>query len=91
MPSDSILEILNKLKYPKNIEDFDDAMAIFPTKKQVKIHNLEKLQKLNKPIFNMKSSDNSKTQFKSEDFGNMQSNLMLCRGAKVMLNSNINP
>ena len=50
-PTEEDLDMLRTRVYPDNVEEFEHAIKIFPTRKLAKEENIKQLKKLKSPIF----------------------------------------
>ncbi|KAG6259095.1 hypothetical protein E4U24_007768 [Claviceps purpurea] len=82
--------IQNRLP-PSDVIGFKDALRIYRTNAQVNSYNREHLEKIQKPIINIAcdSTGRGSNKAASRDAGNLQQQLSLCVGAKVMLTENL--
>ncbi|KAG5935803.1 hypothetical protein E4U60_002966 [Claviceps pazoutovae] len=70
-----------------NVAGFKDALRIYRTNGQVNAYNRGHMEKIQKPIINIACTSTGRESNKaaSRDAGNLQQQLNLCVGAKVIL------
>ncbi|KAG6025679.1 hypothetical protein E4U19_003017 [Claviceps sp. Clav32 group G5] len=73
------------------VAGFKDALRFYRTNGQVNAYNREHLEKIQKPIINIacSSTDRRSNNADSRDAGNLQQQLSLCVGVRVMLTENL--
>ena len=70
--------------------DFHDAIKIVPTKQTAREENLDRLKRLNSPIFHVTAQDSPKfSQYYEDQCGYLEKNLFICEGAEVVVNHNV--
>lgn len=67
---------------PAEWESFHDALRLYATSREVVRYNLQHLESLNRPVMNVKAVNTGPSQ---EGVGNLENELLLSVGAKVML------
>ena len=74
-----------------NIPLFEQALRLFPTNMKVNEHNIKKIGVMNQPIARIDAVHSGKgaSAAPEKEAGNLQRVLYLCKGAQVMLTSNL--
>ena len=72
---------------PAEWESFHDALRLYATNREVDSYNLQHLESLNRPVMNVKAVNTGPAakQAFQEEAGNLENELLLSVGAKVML------
>ena len=76
---------------PAEFTTFDDALRLFYRNKDVTAHNLSFLRQLGRPVLKIKAVDTGDEVAKAnpKEHTNLEDDLLLCHGAKVMIRRNL--
>src|SRR5690349_15595479 len=86
-----IFYVKDRIQRINNIEEFEDALRIFPTNEEVLTYNLDKLRLIGNPIaaINAINSDSIAKKASQNDLLGLENVIFLTVGARVMLTLNL--